>query len=58
MFFFLFYISIQYVETKDTRNKEKYVVNIARTERYKKSAIPFMQRLLLNKDVCEKKKII
>ena len=57
MFFFLFYISIQYVETKDTRNKEKYVVNIARTERYKKSAIPFMQRLL-NKDECEKKKII
>ena len=44
-------------ETKKTRNKEKYVVNIARTERYKKSAILFMQRLL-NKDVCEKKKII
>ena len=44
-------------DTKKTRNKEKYVVNIARTERYKKSAIPFMQRLL-NKDVCEKKKII
>ena len=44
-------------ETKKTRNKEKYVVNIARTERYKKSAIPFMQRLL-NNDVCEKKKII
>ena len=32
-------------------------MNIARTERYKKSAIPFMQRLL-NKDECEKKKII
>ena len=44
-------------ENKETRNKEKYVVNIARTERYKKSAIPFMQRLL-NNDVCEKKKII
>ena len=35
-----------------TRKKEKYSVSMANTERYKKSAIPFMQRLLnkINKE--------
>ena len=28
------------------RNHEKYVVTNANTERYKKSAVPFLQRLL------------
>ena len=30
----------------DRRNKRKYIENNASTERYKKSAIPSMQRLL------------
>ena len=37
------------------RNPEKYSVNIAKTERYKKSAVPFLQRLL-NDDYAKKKK--
>ena len=34
---------------RDRSRKEKYKVNYARTERLKRSSIPFMQRLL-NKD--------
>ena len=34
----------------DLRNSEKYVVKHANTERLKKSAIPFMQRLLNRED--------
>ena len=30
----------------DLRNSEKYAVRYAHTERFKKSAIPYMQRLL------------
>ena len=30
----------------DTRSKEKFKVNIAKTERYKKSSIIYMQKLL------------
>ena len=37
------------------RNPEKYSVNIAKTERYRKSAVPFLQRLL-NDDYAKKKK--
>ena len=40
----------------DKRNKEKYVVKKAMTERFKKSAIPNMQRLL-NKEEKEKAEI-
>ena len=36
----------QHHPTVGTRNLEKYHVNMARTGRYKKSAVPFMQRLL------------
>ena len=32
--------------TVETRESEKYHVNLARTSRYKKSAVPYMQRLL------------
>ena len=37
------------------RNHEKYVVKKANTERYKKSAVPFLQRLL-NDDYSKQKK--
>ena len=37
------------------RNHEKYVVTNANTERYKKSAVPFLQRLL-NDDYRKQKK--
>ena len=37
------------------RNPEKYSVNIAKTERYRKSAVPFLQRLL-NDDYAKQKK--
>ena len=37
------------------RNHEKYVVKKANTERYKKSAVPFLQRLL-NDDYSRQKK--
>ena len=40
----------------DKRYKEKYVVKKAMTERFKKSAIPNMQRLL-NKEEREKAEI-
>ena len=40
-----------------TRNPNKYVVNHANTERYRKSAIPYLQRLL-NQDYQERKKKI
>ena len=36
------------------RNGERYHVNIGKTERYKDSAVPFLQRLL-NKDIKDKK---
>ena len=32
--------------TKITRNSNKYKVNFAKTERYKKSSIPSLQRML------------
>ena len=38
------------------RNIKKFKVNFARTERYKKSAIPFMVELLNKKD--EQKKLM
>ena len=41
----MFPIQKQLHEMK-TRNKKKYVVNYAQTERYQKSSIPSMQRLL------------
>ena len=37
------------------RNQEKYVVTKANTERYRKSAVPFLQRLL-NEDYSKQKK--
>ena len=37
------------------RNPEKYVVNISKTERHKRSAVPFLQRLL-NDDYLQQKK--
>ena len=37
------------------RNPEKYVVTNAKTERYRKSAVPFLQRLL-NDDYAKQKK--
>ena len=37
------------------RNPERYVVNGSNTERYKKSAVPFLQRLL-NEDYSKQKK--
>ena len=40
-----------------TRYPEKYVVNKAHTERYRKSAVPYLQRLL-NQDHDKQKKII
>ena len=36
--------------TIDTRKPEKYHVNMARTNRYKKSSVPYMQRLLNNEN--------
>ena len=36
--------------TIDIRKPEKYHVNMARTNRYKKSAVPYMQRLLNNEN--------
>ena len=38
-----------------TRNSNKYFVNHANTERYRKSAVPFLQRLL-NEDYIKQKK--
>ena len=35
-----------YSETSKTRNPEHFKVNMALTERYKKSSVPYMQRLL------------
>ena len=43
--------------TMQTRYPERYVVNKAHTERYRKSAVPFLQRLL-NEDYMKEKKII
>ena len=37
------------------RNPEKYVVNCAKTERYRRSAVPFLQRLL-NEDYEKQRK--
>ena len=37
------------------RNPEKYVVNSAKTERYRRSAVPFLQRLL-NEDYTKQRK--
>ena len=37
------------------RNPEKYVVNYCNTERYGRSAVPFLQRLL-NEDYAKQKK--
>ena len=37
------------------RNPEKYVVNISKTERHKRSTVPFLQRLL-NEDYLKQKK--
>ena len=37
------------------RNPERYIVNVSNTERYKKSAVPFLQRLL-NEDYLKQKK--
>ena len=39
-----------------TRFREKFEVTAARTERLKSSAIPYMQRLLNNEALLEKKK--
>jgi len=39
------------------RNQNKYIVNFASTERYRKSAIPFMQNLL-NENQTTKEKFI
>ena len=39
------------------RNPEKYAVNSAKTERYRRSAVPFLQRLL-NEDYDIQKKNI
>ena len=39
------------------RNPEKYAVNSAKTERYRRSAVPFLQRLL-NEDYDLQKKNI
>ena len=45
------------IHNMDKRNLEKYIVNNAKTERYRKSAIPSMQRLL-NKSEREKSEIL
>ena len=37
------------------RSSERFVVNVSNTERHRKSAIPFLQRLL-NKDYLKQKK--
>ena len=37
------------------RNPDKYVVNCAKTERYRRSAVPFLQRLL-NEDYAKQRK--
>ena len=37
------------------RNPDKYVINGAHTERYRRSAVPFLQRLL-NEDYAKQKK--
>ena len=42
--------------TMRTRYPERYVVNKANTERYKRSAVPYLQRLL-NQDYMKQKKI-
>ena len=42
--------------TMRTRYPERYVVNKANTERYKRSAVPYLQRLL-NQDFMKQKKI-
>ena len=39
----------------NTRNPERYVVKTANTERMRRSAVPFLQRLL-NEDICKQKK--
>ena len=39
----------------DKRNPERFVVNNAKTERFKRSAIPFLQTLL-NEDYTKQKK--
>ena len=41
----------------NTSKKKKYKVDMIRTERYKKSAIPYMKDLL-NEDFIEKQKIL
>ena len=41
----------------NTRKKQKYKVNLIRTERYKKSAIPYMKNLL-NDDYSERQRIL
>ena len=40
-----------------TRNKFKYVVNRSLTERYRRSAVPDMQRKL-NQNIIEQRKLI
>ena len=40
--------------SSETRNPEHYHVNMAFTERYKESSIPFMQRLLNHREEEEK----
>ena len=44
------------IHTMRTRNPERFMVNKAHTERYKRSAVPFLQRLL-NQDHMKQKKI-
>ena len=39
----------------NTRNPEKYVVKIAKTERMRRSAVPFLQRLLNEDNVKQRK---
>ena len=41
----------------DTRSKEKFIVHKAKTERYKRSSIPFMQNLL-NQDAKRVQKVL
>ena len=43
------------IHSMKTRNPEKYFVNIGHTERMKRSAVPFLQRLL-NEDYNKQKK--
>ena len=44
------------IHTMRTRNPKSFIVNKAHTERYKRSAVPFFQRLL-NQDHMKQKKI-